>query len=86
MSCHRVYFLPSTGQMEGVSNMFNYKKAADILAKRISNASHVVTVYILAHDLFVNSADNIAAAAGAWVAMQAFSFVLKSWSDGLPGP
>ncbi len=66
--------------------MFNYKKAADILAKRISNASYVVVVYILAHDLFVNSVDNIAAAAGAWVAMQAFSFILKSWSDGLPGP
>jgi hypothetical protein len=66
--------------------MFNYKKAADLLAGRISNVSHAVAVFILVHDIFVSSMDNMAAAAGAWIVMQALSFILKSWSDGLPGP
>ncbi|MEB8515446.1 hypothetical protein [Acidithiobacillus ferriphilus] len=71
---------------EGALAMFNYKIAADLLAKRISHVSHAVSVYILVHDLFMNSMDNIAAAAGAWIVMQGFSFLLKSWSDSLPGP
>ncbi|MBU2765987.1 hypothetical protein HAP94_07205 [Acidithiobacillus ferrivorans] len=66
--------------------MLDYKVAADLLSTRISHASHAVVVFIFAHDIFASSTDNIAAAAGAWALMQAFSFILKSWSDGLPGP
>lgn len=66
--------------------MFNYKKAADLLAWRISNVSHVATGFILVHDIFATSMDNMAVAAGAWIVMQGLSFILKSWSDGLPAP
>ncbi|CDQ09227.1 protein of unknown function [Acidithiobacillus ferrivorans] len=66
--------------------MFNYKVAADLLAGRISNVSHAATVFILVHDIFATNMNNMAAAAGAWIVMQGLSFILKSWSDGLPAP
>ncbi|MHB1704709.1 MAG: hypothetical protein ACYCSH_01490 [Acidithiobacillus sp.] len=66
--------------------MFNFKKASDLLAGRISKMSHIAATFILVHDIFATSMDNIAAAAGAWIVMQGLSFVLKSWSDGLPAP
>lgn len=66
--------------------MFNYKNAALLLSKRISVASHVAVGAVVTYNLVGNTHSDLIAAAFTWLVMQAASFVLRAWSDGLPSP
>ncbi|MGK9452704.1 hypothetical protein [Acidithiobacillus caldus] len=66
--------------------MFNYKNAALLLSQRISVASHVAVGAVVTYNLVGNTNSDLIAAAATWIVMQAASFVLRAWSDGLPSP
>jgi hypothetical protein len=76
----------SIGTEDKEQRDMDYKNAAARLAHKIGWASHVVAVFVISHDLFNNSWENIATAASLWIAMNLCSFFLESWSDGLPDP
>ncbi len=62
----------------------NYKNAAAKFARKIGWASHAVGMFVITHDLFNNSWENIAAASILWAVLNLCCFYLEAWSDGLP--